>query len=68
MRLRCGADCLAGDKWGQLWEEHWVLREEEEVREEGGLVSETGTTSGKNSAVREWRVDLTLEGRASTRA
>lgn len=43
MRLRYGAGCLAGNKWGQLWEEHWVLREEEDVKEEKGLLAEKGT-------------------------
>lgn len=29
-----------GDNWGQLWEEHWVLRDEEEVKEEGLVMKE----------------------------
>lgn len=50
MRLRYGAGCLAGDKWGQLWEEHWVLRDKKEVREEEGLISEKGTKPGQRRA------------------
>lgn len=45
-----GLAAWAGDNWGQLWEEHWVLRDEEEVKEEEGLVTEKGMKPGQSSA------------------
>lgn len=58
MRLGYGAGCLAGNKRGQLWEKHWVLRDMEEVRAEEGLISEKGTKPGQR------RAQLRVEGQS----
>lgn len=46
---------------GQLWEEHWVVREEEDVKEEKGLLAEKGTKQRAEQSMtgREWRDNLT---------
>lgn len=38
------------DNWGELWEEYGVLRDEEEVKEEEGLVTKNGTKPGQSRA------------------
>lgn len=45
-----GAGCLGGGQLGTVWEEHWVLRDEEEVKEEEGRVTEKGMKPGQSSA------------------
>ena len=56
-----------GDNWGQLWEEHGVLRDKEEVKEEDGLVTKKATKPGQSTADGE-QVNLTFIENASTRA
>lgn len=44
-----GLAAWVGDNRGQLWEHHWILRGEEEVKEES-LITEKETKPGQSRA------------------
>lgn len=45
-----GLAIWVGNNWWRPWEEHWVLRDKEEVKEEEGLLTKKGTKPRQSTA------------------